>query len=73
MATDHSSSKLAELKAAVTDTVLQAQVTHLANICFQLADGVRSQHGTSMSAAAKPPKTVQVTSDMLHHTVTWMN
>jgi len=56
MATDHSSSKLAELKDAVTDTVqqgfgsLQAQVTHLANICSQLADGVRSQHGTSVPA-----------------------
>jgi len=47
----NSSSKLAELKAAVTDTVhqgfdsLQAQVTHLANICSRLADGARSQHG----------------------------
>jgi len=56
LATDHSSSKLVELKDAVTDTVhqgfdsLQAQVTHLANICSQLADGVRSQHGTSMPA-----------------------
>ena len=54
----NSSSKLAELKAAVTDTVhqgfdsLHAQVTHLANICSQLADGARSQHGTSMPVSS---------------------
>jgi len=54
----NSSSKLEELKAAVTDTVhqgfdsLQAQVTHLANVCSQLADGARSQHGTSMPVSS---------------------
>jgi len=56
MAMAHSSSKSAEVRDAITDSVhqgfdnLQAQVTHLANICSQLADGARSQHGTSMPA-----------------------